>query len=262
MSGGQERPPARPRPGPARAFPGGTGLTVLEVYDAPCPDGLRGGSAHVHLASTEGYLVTAGAGRLQTLGSHGCAEVPLHPGDCLWFTPGTVHRLVNDGGLRIAVVMQNAGLPEAGDAVLTFPPEVLADPDRYAAAAALPAGAAQDVLAAAARRRRDLAIEGYLALRDQVTASGPAALEPFLAAATRLVRGRAADWRARWQEQAAAVAGLTGQHLSAIATGQAGHLREGTLLRIPHPDGPPAFGMCGRLTTYPATAAEEPPARL
>ena len=37
-----------------------------------------------------------------------------------------------DGDPDILLVMQNAGLPEAGDAVLTFPPEVLADPEAYA----------------------------------------------------------------------------------------------------------------------------------
>ena len=239
--------------GPALAFPGGTGVTKLRVYDWPCPDGLRGGSAHIHLASTEGYAVIAGAGRLQTLSRDGCAEVPLRPGDCLWFTPGTVHRLVNeDGNLRILVVMQNAGLPEAGDAVLTFPPEVLADPDRYAAAATLPAAGAEDDLASAARRRRDLAIEGYLALRERVAAAGPGGLEDFLAAAERLVSRRIPDWRRRWQEQAAAVAGLTGQHLAGLAAGRAGHLRAAAVQYVPSPAGPRGFGMCGRLTPYPA----------
>ncbi|HZC40709.1 MAG TPA: cupin domain-containing protein [Streptosporangiaceae bacterium] len=271
---------------PEVAFPGATGLTVLDVYDWPCPDGLRGGSAHVHLASTEGYLVIGGEGRLQTLGAAGYREAGLRPGDCLWFTPGTVHRLVNDDGrLQILVVMQNAGLPEAGDAVLTFPPEVLADPARYAAAASLtggaeaagaaaePAGApgepaGQDTgtgeragqltdaaAEAAARRRRDLAIEGYLALRAQVIEHGPAALDGFLAAAARLVGGRVPDWRSRWQQQAAAVAALTGQHLDGIEAGRPDHLRAGSLQRIGQPSGPRGYGMCGRLTTYPAHAA-------
>ncbi|MBO0772016.1 MAG: cupin domain-containing protein [Actinobacteria bacterium] len=255
------------------AFPGATGLTVLDVYDWPCPDGLRGGSAHVHLASTEGYLVIGGEGRLQTLGAAGYRETGLRPGDCLWFTPGTVHRLVNDDGrLRILVVMQNAGLPEAGDAVLTFPPEVLADPARYAAAASLTGGAGQAAESAgasagpagelteaaaeaAARRRRDLAIEGYLALRAQVIEHGPAALDGFLAAAAALVGGRVPDWRSRWQQQAAAVAALTGQHLDGIQAGRLGHLRAGSLQRIGQPSGPRGYGMCGRLTTYPADAA-------
>jgi mannose-6-phosphate isomerase-like protein (cupin superfamily) len=249
-----------PGEGAAVAFPGATGVTLLDVYNWPCADGLRGGSAHIHLASTEAYVVTAGAGRLQTLGAHGYAEVALRPGDCLWFTPGTVHRLVNDdGNLKILVVMQNAGLPEAGDCVLTFPPEVLADPARYAAAAAGPAaatGPAETDRADAARRRRDLAIEGFLALREDVTARGPEALEPFLDAAARLVSSLAPGWRERWRKQAAAVSALTGAHLDAIEQGHAGHLRAGTLMRIGEPAGPRGFGMCGRLTTYPPALAE------
>jgi mannose-6-phosphate isomerase-like protein (cupin superfamily) len=237
---------------PDAAFPGATGLTMLEVYDWVAPDGLRGGSSHVHLASSEGYVVVSGEGRLQTLGADGYSETPLHPGDCLWFTPGIIHRLVNDGELRLAVVMQNAGLPEHGDAVLTFPPNILADPDAYVRAASLNAdGERGDSLAEAARRRRDLAIEGYLVLRDQVVEEGPAALEPFYAAATALSAGHATDWRERWRTGAMATAALTGAHLDGIASGAAEHLASGGLWRIEHSAAPRAFGMCGRLTTYP-----------
>jgi len=192
-------------PSAAAAFPGATGVTVLDVYDWPAPDGLPGGSAHVHLASTEGYVVLSGAGRLQTLGERGYAEAMLRPGECLWFTPGTIHRLVNDGELRILVVMQNAGLPEHGDAVLTFPPHILADRAAYARAASLTSGdgggddAGEEALAAAARRRASLAVEGYLALREQVAHRGPAALGEFYAAALRLTGDRAADWHDRWR---------------------------------------------------------------
>ena len=247
-----------------QAFPGATGVTLLDVYDWPTADGLRGGSAHIHLASTEGYVVLRGAGRLQTLGRHGFQETPLRPGDCLWFTPGTVHRLVNDDGqLQILVVMQNAGLPEAGDCVLTFPPGVLADPVRYEAAATLspapdgvaatdPDEPAGGPLETSARRRRDLAIEGFLALREQVLADGPAALEPFLAAAVALTAGRVPDWRRRWRGQAGAVSALTGQHLDGIEARHAEHLRAASVLRVPRPAGPRSYGMCGRLTPYPA----------
>jgi mannose-6-phosphate isomerase-like protein (cupin superfamily) len=237
----------------AQAFPGATGVTLLDVYDWPTADGLRGGSAHIHLASTEGYVVLRGAGRLQTLGRHGYQETPLRPGDCLWFTPGTVHRLVNDDGqLQILVVMQNAGLPEAGDCVLTFPPGVLADPARYQAAAMLSTGPESGGLEAAAQRRRDLAIEGFLALRDQVLADGPAALQPFLDAAVALTAARVPDWRRRWRGQAAAVSELTGQQLDGIEARDAAHLRAAGLVRVPHPAGPRSYGMCGRLTPYPA----------
>ena len=236
---------------PGQAFPGATGLTVLDVYDWVAPDGLRGGSAHVHLASTEGYVVLSGAGQLQTLGERGYAQTPLRPGDCLWFTPGTIHRLVNEGDLRLLVVMQNAGLPEHGDAVLTFPPDVLADPDAYARAASLAGGDP----AAAARRRASLAIEGFLLLRDQVAERGPAALDAFYAAALTLAAGQVADWRARWSAGALATAELTGVHLDEIGAGVPGHLDSASLWRIGRPGGDRGYGMCGRLTTYPAAAA-------
>lgn len=244
--------PGNPAPPPEGTFPGATGVTLLDVYDWPTPDGLRGGSAHMHLASTEGYIVLEGAGQLQTLGRHGYAETPLRPGDCLWFTPGTIHRLVNDGGLRILVVMQNAGLPEAGDAVLTFPPDVLADPGAYRRAASLDHGAS---LEQEARKRRDLAITGYLTLRDQVKEHGPAALEDFRAAATQLVAGQADGWRDRWRTGALAAAELTGAHLDQIAANVTDHLAAAALWRIEPSTAPRAYGMCGRLTTYPSAQA-------
>jgi len=253
------------------AFPGATGVTVLDVYDWIAPDGLSGGSAHVHLASTEGYVVVGGAGRLQTLSQRGYTETPLRAGDCLWFTPGTIHRLVNDGQLRLLVVMQNAGLPEHGDAVLTFPPEILADPAAYARAASLtstdatgPDGVdghadtdvdADPALAAAARRRASLAVEGYLALRERVAAEGPAALEDFYAAALRLTRDRTGDWLGRWRTGALATAELTGTHLAEIGAQVPGHLELASLWRIDRPAAARGYGMCGRLTTYPAAQA-------
>jgi mannose-6-phosphate isomerase-like protein (cupin superfamily) len=243
----------------AAAFPGATGVTVLDVYDWVAPDGLPGGSAHVHLASTEGYVVVGGAGRLQTLGQRGYTETPLRPGDCLWFTPGTIHRLVNDGQLRLLVVMQNAGLPEHGDAVLTFPPDILADPAAYARAATLTSpddeADADPALAAAARRRASLAVEGYLTLRARVAAEGPAALEDFYAAALRLTRERASDWLGRWRAGALATAELTGTHLAEIGAQVPGHLELASLWRIERPAAARGYGMCGRLTTYPAAEA-------
>lgn len=279
-----------PSPAPAdgrvpagAAFPGATALTVLDVYDWTAPDGLRGGSAHVHLASTEGYLVLSGAGSLQTLSEHGYAATPLRPGDCVWFTPGTIHRLVNGGGLRLAIVMQNAGLPEHGDAVLTFAPDILADPDRYARAAALDPGpgepGAGQTRADRARRRASLAVAGYLQLRAQVAERGPAALEGFYAQALRLVAGRAPDWRDRWRAGALGTAALTGEHLDNIGAEVTGHLASAGVWGIAARASVPgnsstaggdsadagtsdaatsdtrAYGMCGRLTTYPASRA-------
>ncbi|MYV51256.1 cupin domain-containing protein, partial [Streptomyces sp. SID3212] len=146
-------------------LPGAVAVSHLAVYDWEAADGLRGGTPHLHLTCSEGYVVTAGRGAVQTLTeTGGFATTPLEPGGLVWFTPGTVHRLVNDDGLRLVVLMQNNGLPEAGDAVLTLPPPYLADPETYARAVRIPEGTEAEQ-AAAARRRRDLAVEGFAVLR-------------------------------------------------------------------------------------------------
>ena len=149
-------------------LPGAVGITALRVYDWEAADGLCGGSPHLHLCCTEGYVVVGGAGRVQTLSASGSAETPLRPGDVVWFTPGTIHRAVNDGDLHVVALMQNSGLPEAGDAVLTLPPEHLADPDAYRRAVSLagPDGPSPE----RARARRDLAVEGFTRLRERTEA--------------------------------------------------------------------------------------------
>ncbi len=252
MSGPSGRVVA-PAPAP---FPGATAVTGLRVYHWPAPDGLPGGSAHLHVLSTEAYLVQSGSGRVQTLSSTGYAEHDLRPGDALWFTPGTVHRLVNTGGdLRLTVVMANAGLPEAGDAVLTFPPDVLEDPERYARAASL----ARDdrVYAtdeAAARARRDLAVEGYLVLRDRVLADGPAALDELYRAAAALVRRRLPAWRELLDTGPATALRATDIAWGDLAAGGTGALPAASVRRIDAPDDE-RLGMCGWLSTYETDSA-------
>ncbi|WP_308167342.1 cupin domain-containing protein [Catellatospora tritici] len=233
-------------------FPGATAVSALRVYDWPTADGKRGGSPHLHTASSEGYVVTSGTGTLETLSRDGYTEHPLAPGTVLWFTPGTVHRLVTDGDLELLVVMQNAGLPEAGDAVLTFPPEVLADPAAYARAAALAvpteieAGPQTDLaLADAARRRRDLALEGYLRLRE----GGSDALAELHRAAAALVRDRAENWAALWRERALAQAERTGAQLRELAEGRPGLMSDAEVAHA-NPNPPGRHGMCGHLQTW------------
>ena len=243
-------------------FPGGTALSRIRVYDWPGADGLPGGTPHLHTASTEGYVVLAGHGTLETLSGDGYQEHPLRPETVLWFTPGTVHRLVNAGGLELLVLMSNAGLPEAGDAVLTFPPEVLADPVAYDAAATLPATAtasatataaatAAAATAAAATRRRDLAVRGYLALRERVRAGGPGALDPLYQAAAALVRERVPEWREWWRGGPLARAVDTGDHLDLLGAGHSSHLATSAV----HTAAPAAtrWGMCGHLTGWRIT---------
>jgi hypothetical protein len=207
-------------------LPGAVGVSHLAVYD-------ESGSPHMHFTCTEAYIVQSGGGAVQTFGPDGFEEVPLRPMDVVWFTPGIIHRLINDGDLQMLVLMQNSGLPEAGDAVFTFPAEVLADPDEYSRCAALPPET----------KRRALAIEGFAELRE----SG--ALDDFYAAALRIVRPRLDDWEAKWREGALAAAERTGAQLSALKTGDSGVLREARVHRGFADDDPRKLGMCGRLAT-------------
>jgi mannose-6-phosphate isomerase-like protein (cupin superfamily) len=223
-------------------LPGAVGVTALRVYDWDAPDGLCGGSPHVHLCCTECYVVSGGRGRLQTLTTSGAGEQPLGTGDVVWFTPGTIHRAVNDGDLQVVVLMQNSGLPEAGDAVLTFPPEHLVDRETYERAVSAPA-----------RARRDLAVEGFLELRRRTEAGDASALEGFYAAAAALTRPQLAAWRERWRRGAAAVAERTGREIEALAVGNHSHLRSAAVARAERPP-QTTLGMCGYLAPYQAVS--------
>ena len=223
-------------------FPGGVGISGLRVYDWPTVDGVCGGSPHVHLTCAECYYVIGGRGSVQTLTRRGFASTPLREGTVAWFTPGTIHRLVNDGDLRIIVVMQNSGLPEAGDAVFTFPASVLADSANYSAHAA--AGDEES-----AQRRRDLALEGFLELRSRVVAGDDTALDDFYRSAVRLKQDSLDAWEQRWREGARAAAELTGEHLDRLRDGDIGHLAEADI-HVMRAEGPQRLGMCGRLDVH------------
>ena len=231
----------------APEFPGAVGLTAMAAYDWESVDGEHGGSPHLHLVCTEAYVVTGGHGRLQTLTATGPEERSLEAGDVVWFTPGTIHRAVNDGGLAVVVVMQNGGLPEAGDAVMTFPPEHLTSPESYAAAASLLVDGVPSP--AAARARRDLAIEGFLDLQRSFAAGDPQPLADFHAAAATLVRPRLDDWRALVGAGAERAALATLDQLDALISGDVSHLAAAEVARIARPQDT-TYGMCGHLRAY------------
>ncbi|MFI7415098.1 cupin [Streptomyces sp. NPDC049627] len=235
--------PALPHP-----LPGAVGLSHLSAYDWEAADGVCGGSPHLHLVCTEAYVVTGGRGAVQTLSPDGYREIPLEPGSVAWFTPGTVHRMVQGGDLRVTVLMQNSGLPEAGDAVFTFPPDVLADAERYAAEATLPPGTGPDT-AAAARRRRDLAVEGYVSLREALVAGDNGPYLEFQRAAARLVRAKVPKWQELWRAGARATAERTGAQLDALEAGEPAYLGEATAYEA-EPTRVGGFGMCGRRDEY------------
>lgn len=223
-------------------FPGGTSVSRLTVYTGACADGLEGGTPHLHTASTEAYVVIGGRGTLQTLDVNGLRETELGPGSTVWFTPGTIHRAVNRGGLEVVVVMSNAGLPEAGDAVMTFPPEIVADAERYREAATLPVSGS-DVVRAAVERRRELAVDGFLRLAG----GGPEALRRFYDSAVALVRPKAAGWREIWESRVAELARRTAEILDALERGDGAHFRDSALMESPPQE---RWGMCGDLRVH------------
>lgn len=153
--------------------------------------------------------------------------------------------------------MQNAGLPENGDAVLTYPPDVLADPEAYARATAIPAWAdfpdaasAHAAMSKAARERRDLAIDGYLRLRERVAAEGGGALADLYEAAIGLVRDKAAGWHHHWERGPHGQAEATGRHIAELASGRGRHLHESALYTADSPSRPWRTGMCGMLQVW------------
>jgi mannose-6-phosphate isomerase-like protein (cupin superfamily) len=214
-------------------FPGGTSVSRLAVY-------ADGGTPHLHTVSTEAYVVTGGTGTLLTLDTNGLRETPLAAGSTVWFTPGTIHRAVNHHDLRVLVIMSNAGLPEAGDAVMTFPTEIVADPDRYRAAARLDGDPAEAV-----RRRRDLAVEGFQRLAAAAEKGDPRPLEEFYDAAAALVRPLIDGWRRTVDATTRRATGM----LDALGSGDGGHLRTSAMFGSPPAD-PPRWGMCGRLGAH------------
>jgi hypothetical protein len=197
----------------------------------------------MHLLCSEAYVVVEGLGRVQTLTwRDGFQETPLLPGNVVTFTPGTIHRLINtDGELRIVVIMANSGLPEAGDAVFTFPSPVLADPADYLTRAK--ATAVDEV-----KQRRDLAIAGF----HQLRAAGREGLAAFHEAAIELIATRLDEFENSWRTGALAAAEETGAQLAQLRKADGAHLRDATVTRLTSQD---AFGMCGHLHRYAVPGA-------
>ncbi len=234
-------------PAGAPPFPGGIAVSHLRVYASEASDGLAGGTPHCHTACTEAYAVVAGHGRVHTLGGDGFRETPIEAGSFVWFTPGTIHRLVNDSGtLEILVLMQNAGLPEAGDMVITFPDVVLAQPDRYQAAAALP-----PTSATTAGTTVPCEPGGSTPWRGSpLLDGGPNALARFHRRAAALVQPKVDRWRPVWEAGPLAAAETTGRHLAALAAGDPGHLGAGETHALPPPPGERRYGCCGTLGVF------------
>ena len=229
-------------------FPGAVGLTHLQVYTTASIDGITGGSPHVHLASAEAYIPTAGYGEAHTFSAAGFQTHQLVPGRVVWFEPGVIHRLVNTSGtLEILAIMQNAGLPEAGDAVFTFPDEIMQDADRYQQEATLPASDTSTRVDAALKRR-DLAIQGF---NELIASPDPAALDTFFHQAIARRAHLLQAWTELLHEGVEAEIELTRQRLAAIGNDSTQLLHAARLAstgdaRAEHT----GVGMCGMLQQY------------
>jgi len=146
---------------------GDLGLTRLSVYeDRVGPDGLHGGCAHVHALCEEAYFVAAGSGFVELHDvQSGLRSVPLEAGSYVQFAPGTLHRTVSTGGLRILAMMTGAGLAENGDARIYFGQSVDEDPREFERLVALPRTSGRE----GALSRRDASVAAYSKLLRQWT---------------------------------------------------------------------------------------------
>jgi len=207
-------------------LPGGIAISRLRAYEPPAPDGQSGGAAHIHLACEELYYVTGGEGAVELISAKdGFVHVPLSSGSVLQHAPGVLHRLINYEDFEVLVVMQNAGLPEPGDTIFTFPDADLADASRYA-------GLALATDKVAALQRRDLTVEGFNAIRHAFERShdeGTRALRAFYDRAVRLAGDSVNEWDACVDAGPVAANTATQERLSAIRSGDGEYLTDGTL---------------------------------
>jgi hypothetical protein len=203
----------------------------------------------MHLACTELYYVLRGHGAAEFVNAiDGFQRCDLAPGAVVYFMPGTIHRLISlDEPLEILVIMQNGGLPEHGDVAFTFPSEILADPGHYHAAAV-----ACDL--GEATRRRDLAVEGFSRLVEQLQIDRDAGLRylnAFYEHALQLIQPRVDAWPTLVENGAARAVQMTQRHIAAIAAGDALYLRQSCVAMLPgHTQAPLRPAMCGHIRSY------------
>jgi mannose-6-phosphate isomerase-like protein (cupin superfamily) len=236
-------------------MPGATLVTRLKVYDTVTPDGQRGGTPHIHLMCTEMYYVLSGSGAVELLDMKGFSRVEVGPDSALVFSPGTIHRLINpNGDLLVLVVMQNSGLPERGDNVVSFSDEWMADDARYTEAMTIQS--VED-----AHQRRDRGVEGFLQLKaafDQDAESGRRALGHFYEMAAARTANLRAEWARIIKEGALAAAQISLDHLAALEDNQTDFLADAGH-HLVNPGDFSKLGFCGELNRYfdPATLGLE-----
>lgn len=230
-------------------FPGGVGISAVDVYRDATLGGCDGGTPHLHTLCTEAYIATAGAGAVETLDASGGNRWDVTAGVVVWFSPGVIHRaLASDGGLQVTVIMQNGGLPEAGDAVMTLPSPYWSDLSKYDTAVTIDADSF-DGRREQADARRELASAGFAELQERGATPGEQGLAPFYDFACTVVTRRLDRMASIFARSAEAEVARTRAQIEALHGGNPAHLFDGRAASTA-PLQTPAFGMCGMLQPY------------
>ena len=233
-------------------FPGATEFSLVSLYN-DLETSCCGGTPHLHTACTEAYIGMSGAGRVEFLSTQGHGQYPIAPGQVVCFSPGVIHRGIPDSKeTEVLVLMQNAGLPEAGDAVLTLPSRYWDHPDEHPSVMSLEAdtvAAKQDLV----RRRRALALEGFGELLRMFDAEGPPGLNAFYEYARAVVAPRLEVMQGLVERTAARELETTLASLASMRSGSIRHLHDGRVAHTNH--GSARFGMCGILRPFRSAAS-------
>lgn len=228
-------------------FPGATEFSLVSLYGDRGTN-CSGGTPHLHTACTEAYVGIKGNGSVEVLSAQGHAKHPVGPGQVVWFSPGVIHRgLPQDEPVDVLVLMQNAGLPEAGDAVLTLPSRFWDQPESYRDTVSIQADTTQEqerlVL-----RRRELAVEGFAELLERCKDEGPSGLDPFFEYARQVVAPRLDTMVDLVNRTAASEVAATVDALASMASGSISHFHNGQVGHTTNDD--VRFGMCGMLKPF------------
>lgn len=236
-------------------MPGATLMTRLKVYDTPTPDGQIGGTPHLHLVCTEMYVVLNGSGAVELMNKDGFSRVELQQNESLLFSPGTIHRLINPNrDLEILVIMQNSGLPERGDNVVTFSEEWLATDAAYNEAMRISS-------VEEAYQRRNRGVEGFMELKSAFETSletGQTALRQFYNYALARTANRHQEWQDIVENGAVVATNESLAQIKHLKQEDASYLWDSDYALIANNDAPTP-GFCGHLNRYfdPATLLPE-----
>ena len=233
-------------------FPGAIAASHLRVYDTAAPDGLAGGTPHLHTACTEAYWVVAGTGAVQTL-----TDQRLRGGAARARRLRVVHARARSTASSTAATSRSSSSCRTPacprPATWSSPsrprswrrPSPTQRPPRSPRTSARSFGSGD-----AARARRDLAVPDV-----QRAPRGDRSRRP--GAAPRVPRGgrpaRAAAHRRLDQALARRPAQGGRAHRRpppALAEADADHLADASVHRLPPPPAERRMGCCGTLGTF------------